>query len=75
MHILYDGKIYEMQAAGGVNRYFANLINRLPKSFTPTLTTCKNQDVNYPKHPNLKTFSYKRYGFRPGQVSYWLEKY
>jgi glycosyltransferase involved in cell wall biosynthesis len=75
MRILYDGKIYEMQAAGGVNRYFANIISRLPKDFTPALTTCKPQDVNYPAHPNLKTFFYKRYGFRPMQASYWLEKY
>src|SRR4028119_735059 len=75
MRILYDGQIYATQAAGGINRYFANLIGRLPKEFTPTLTTCQPRNVNYPTHPNLKTFFYKRFGFRPGQVSYWLEKY
>jgi glycosyltransferase involved in cell wall biosynthesis len=75
MRILYDGQIYAMQTAGGINRYFANLISRLPKDFTPTLTTCKPRNVNYPAHPNLKTFFYQRFGFRPGFVSYWLEKH
>jgi glycosyltransferase involved in cell wall biosynthesis len=75
MRILYDGQIYAMQTAGGINRYFANLISRLPEDFTPALTTCKPRNVNYPAHPNLKTFFYKRFGFRPGFVSYWLEKH
>ena len=75
MHILYDGKIYETQVAGGINRYFANLIGKSPKDFTPALTTCQPRTINYPEHPNLKTFFYKRFGFQPGRVSYWLEKH
>lgn len=75
MQILYDGQIYARQTAGGINRYFANLISRLPQDFTPALTTCQSQKVNYPTHPNLKTFFYQRWGFRPGRVSYWLEQY
>ncbi|NEQ25190.1 MAG: glycosyltransferase family 4 protein, partial [Microcoleus sp. SIO2G3] len=75
MRILYDGQIYAVQTAGGINRYFANLIGRLPEDFTPALTTCKPRNVNYPTHPNLKTFLYKRFGFSPGRVSYWLEKH
>lgn len=75
MRILYDGQIYAMQNAGGINRYFANLMSRLPEDCSPTLITCKSRNINYPTHPNLKTFSYKRFGFRPGFVSYWLEKY
>ncbi|MBD2099627.1 glycosyltransferase family 1 protein [Leptolyngbya sp. FACHB-261] len=75
MRILYDGQIYAIQFAGGVNRYFANLISRLPEDYTPLLTTCQNREVNYPTHPNLKVFFYKRFGFRPGRLSYWLEKY
>jgi glycosyltransferase involved in cell wall biosynthesis len=73
MHILYDGQIYKMQAAGGVNRYFSNLISRLPKSFFPTLTTCKNRVINYPVHPNLKVFNYPE--LQPRCISYRLEKY
>lgn len=72
MRILYDGQIYEMQIAGGINRYFANLISRLPKNFHPTLTTCQRHKVNYPTHPHLKTLFYQR--FRPKRISYWIEK-
>jgi glycosyltransferase involved in cell wall biosynthesis len=75
MRILYDGYIYTDQVAGGINRYFANLISRLPKDYVPFLTTCEYRNVNYLRHPNLKVFFYKRFGFRPGRVSYWLEKY
>ncbi|MBD2129898.1 glycosyltransferase family 4 protein [Microcoleus sp. ZQ-A2] len=75
MRILYDGYTYAMQSAGGINRYFANLIGRLPEDIIPALTTCQPQNVNYPVHPNLRTFFYKRFGFRPGCVSYWLEKH
>ena len=74
MRILYDGRIYTNQNAGGINRYFANLISRLPKSFTPTLTTCQQQ-LSQPMHLNLNSYFYQRFGFRPGRVSYWLEKY
>lgn len=75
MKIVYDGKIYEIQKSGGINRYFSNLISRLPASFTPIITSCKTCDINYPRHANLRNFLYKRFGFRPGRVSYWIEKY
>lgn len=72
MRVLYDGNIYQMQAAGGVNRYFANLISRLPPDVTPYLTLCDKPTVNYPDHPAMKTYRYRR--FRPAGVSYRLEK-
>lgn len=72
MQILYDGKIYLMQSAGGVNRYFANLIAGLPPGDTPHLTTCEAREVNYPAHPNLRVHRFRR--FRPAGVSYRLEK-
>lgn len=72
MRVLYDGTIYLMQAAGGVNRYFANLIAGLPRDVSPYLTTCETRNVNYPAHPNLKIYNYRR--FRPAGVSYRLEK-
>lgn len=74
MRILYDGQIYTMQNAGGINRYFANLISRLPENFTPILTVCQHRNLNYPVHPKLKVFFYKRFGFRPERLSYRLEK-
>lgn len=73
VRILYDGYIYSIQRAGGINRYFANIIERLPDDFVPILLTCERNEVNFPSHPDLKTIYYKRYGFRPGRISYWLE--
>jgi len=75
MRILYDGEIYVSQTAGGISRYFSSIISRLPKDFIPTLTTAATREINYPKHPNLRTFFYPRHGFRPGRLSYWLEQY
>lgn len=75
MQILYDGQIYALQKAGGINRYFANLISRLPENITPTITTCELHNVNFPQHTNLKTFFYQRFGFKPGRICYWLEQY
>jgi glycosyltransferase involved in cell wall biosynthesis len=74
MNILYDGKIYLMQTAGGINRYFANLINRLPAYYSPAITTCQPRNINFPHHPNLKNYFFQRCGFRPRRISYWLEK-
>lgn len=72
MQVLYDGHIYLMQAAGGVNRYFANLIGRLPADVTPALTMCGPRSVNFPVNPRMKVYNYRR--FRPASVSYRLEK-
>ena len=73
MRILYDGQIYKYQAAGGISRYFANLISKLPQSFTPHLTVTYRDKVLYPTHPNLKALTYKQ--FRPLRLSNQLEKY
>lgn len=74
MDILYDGQIYLMQTAGGINRYFANLISRLSKNDVPSITICENRNINFPNHPNLKKFYFQRCGFRPRRISFWLEK-
>ncbi|OBQ34711.1 MAG: mannosyltransferase [Anabaena sp. CRKS33] len=75
MHILYDGEIYGAQKVGGISRYFDNIISRLPPEFEPTLTSPRSRNETHPHHPNLKIFNYKRFCFKPGRVSYWLEKY
>lgn len=54
MRILYDGLIYSTQAAGGINRYFANIIGRLPAADSAILTTPSIRPVNFPCHPNLE---------------------
>ncbi|MDJ1175409.1 glycosyltransferase family 4 protein [Roseofilum capinflatum] len=73
MKILYDGQVYRMQTAGGISRYFNNLITRLPEDFSPTMTSCVSKKKNLPVHPNLKNWYYQI--FRPGRLSYWIEKH
>lgn len=72
MRILYDGMVYELQAAGGVNRYFKSLIARLPSDVSPYLITRRPLDVSLPVHPKLR--SYRHRSLRPGRVFYKLEK-
>lgn len=73
MQILYDGAIYGYQKVGGINRYFDNIISKLPNDFNPTLTSVRPRNEPHPYHPNLKVFSYKQ--FRPRRVSLWLASY
>lgn len=75
MRILYDGTIYNSQKIGGINRYFDNIINRLPDNFQPIVTSLRSPKDLLLSHSNLKVSYYKRFGFRPGRVSYWLEPY
>lgn len=74
MRILYDGKIYGLQTAGGINRYFENLICRLPKNFIPTITSPESPKFHYPSHPNLKTSFYPKLKLPP-KLSLGLQKY
>lgn len=55
MRILYDGQIFHLQAAGGINRYFEHLISGLPAEFSPTVCGVTSRSVNFPRHPRLKT--------------------
>ncbi|HAY78375.1 MAG TPA: glycosyltransferase family 1 protein [Planctomycetaceae bacterium] len=54
MRILYDGAIYSVQRAGGINRYFAELISRLPSSWTPILATVSKPDTHVLEHSQLQ---------------------
>jgi glycosyltransferase involved in cell wall biosynthesis len=63
LKIHYDGIIYMLQAAGGVNKYFTNLIQRLPETFQPSLTVYRQRDLNLPRHRNLRITRYNV--FRP----------
>ncbi|MEL7067983.1 MAG: glycosyltransferase family 1 protein [Cyanobacteria bacterium J06581_3] len=68
MRILYDGQIYTKQTTGGINRYFTNIINRLPQDVYPILTTQHRKNkLHYPVHPNLTLKEY--WGFRPHRLS------
>lgn len=72
MRILYDGRIYAGQAGGGINRYFTNLINRLPTTDRPLLTAIRHPSAQFPNHPNLRVSKYSR--FRLTRFSAALEK-
>lgn len=72
MRILYDGRIFKCQAAGGINRYFANLISNLPQSFTPCLIVPHNPKIHFPNHSNLEIWQYKQ--FLPKRIHNWFEK-
>src|SRR5262249_9621645 len=75
MRILYDGYIYTLQSSGGLNRLFQNVIARLPADWHPVLTAAALRTLHFPHHPQLKVHYFKRFGFRPGRLSYWLEQH
>jgi glycosyltransferase involved in cell wall biosynthesis len=72
MRILYDGAITQELGAGGIKRYFNNVIKRLPDDFTPHFTTCRAAVETDPSHPQLYIHRFRR--FRPQSVSVRLEK-
>ena len=72
MNILYDGWIFNRQAAGGINRYFANIIDGLPDDCWPSILTSHVPKVNWPSNPRLKVLRAPR--FRPHRVSRKLEQ-
>jgi glycosyltransferase involved in cell wall biosynthesis len=59
--------------AGGVNRYFANVIAGLPSDFSPVLIADHVHDVNYPAHQNLKIYQLGQMRFP--SLSYRLSAY
>ncbi|HUD47511.1 MAG TPA: glycosyltransferase family 1 protein [Candidatus Baltobacteraceae bacterium] len=67
MKILFDGYIFRMQRAGGINRYVAEIISGLPADFLPVVTGVEDFGKNAPRHPNLQRLCYKQ--FRPGRIS------
>lgn len=73
MRILYDGYIYHAQNVGGINRYFANLINRLPDTDMPVLTTSDIHEINYPMHPRLQVKRFPSDIIRSWRLTKWLE--
>jgi len=67
MRILYDGRIFQKQKTGGINRYFAEIISGLPADYHPLVTGVEDLGKNAPRHPNLEQPHFKL--FRPGRIS------
>jgi glycosyltransferase involved in cell wall biosynthesis len=58
MRLLYDGRIYFYQTFGGVNRYFANIISRLPSNYKPYIIAPSLAHPGLPVRSNLSVLSY-----------------
>lgn len=54
LHVLYDGKIFDRQRTGGINRYFEKLIDHLPDSVAPSITLARHCRQNFPESENLQ---------------------
>ena len=67
MRILYDGRVFQFQRAGGVNRIYAEVITGLPADYHPLITGVENFGRNVPSHPNLERPSFKL--IRPRRIS------
>jgi glycosyltransferase involved in cell wall biosynthesis len=67
MRILYDGRVFQFQKAGGINRYFAEIISRLPADFQLLVTGVSDFGRNAPAHPRLELPQFR--AFRPRRIS------
>ena len=67
MRIIYDGRAFQFQRSGGINRYFAEIISGLPADYHPVVTGVEDFGTNAPSHPNLEQSHFKP--FRPGRIS------
>jgi len=54
MRILYDGYIYRLQKTGGINRYFQEIIARLPADFRPCIYGRAPSELNRPGRRQLR---------------------
>jgi glycosyltransferase involved in cell wall biosynthesis len=53
MRVVYDGHIFRWQKAGGIRRYFTEIITHLPPDWTPIILG-SNGDARLPSHGRLK---------------------
>jgi len=67
MRILYDGRAFQFQRVGGINRIFAEVISGLPADYHPLVTGVEDFGKNAPRHRNLKQPQFT--AFRPGRIS------
>lgn len=88
MKVLYDGTIYANQLAinvraGGISRYFKNVIDGLPAECIPLLTSPEPFEFCFPSNPRLRCYYPPRKVLGSGRVARlvgrcrasWLEKY
>jgi glycosyltransferase involved in cell wall biosynthesis len=76
MKILYDGLIYANQLAinvraGGISRYFKNVIDGLPPECRPFLTSPEPFEFCFPRNPRLRCYHSPRKILGSGRLG-WL---
>jgi glycosyltransferase involved in cell wall biosynthesis len=54
MRVFYDGFIFDFQQYGGINRYFNEIIARLPLECIPVVSTYLGQRDFWPVHPRRR---------------------
>ncbi|MBJ7390089.1 MAG: glycosyltransferase family 4 protein [Chthoniobacterales bacterium] len=62
MRVLYDGFIFGLQGAGGINRYFSELISRLPSGDLPVVYGSFARSLQVPRHPRISVRRLFRFG-------------
>lgn len=67
MRLAFDGQIYRFQRAGGINQYFAQIIQRLPDDWEPVLLGASDFGTHTPRHPRLRVCDGPY--FWPGRIS------
>lgn len=76
MRILYDGYIYDFQQFGGINRYFNEVIARLPSDCTPIVSTYLGPREFWPAHPRREVIRARPFARAPALAflgKAWLE--
>ncbi|HTB85360.1 MAG TPA: glycosyltransferase family 1 protein [Candidatus Sulfotelmatobacter sp.] len=74
MKILFDSRIFQLQQAGGINRYFAEVISGLPPEWQPLVTGTDGFGENIPKHPRLcvkNPLKFRPARFERHYLQYW----
>lgn len=69
MTILYDGFIYACQAHGGINRYFSEVIGRLPREHRAIVASGAPLMSEPPTRPGLKIRRLRVRDFRPWKLA------
>jgi len=67
LRILYDGRVFQFQKAGGVNRIYAEVITGLPAEYHPLIIGVEDFGRNVPRHPNLEQPRFRL--FQPRRIS------
>lgn len=76
MNILYDGFIFGLQGSGGINRYFSELISRLPAEDRPAIYGSLSGSLQSPHHPRLTVRGPFRFGrFSEPFVGKWASSF